>query len=259
MRHFAILLFLAAAWLPAQPPTRHAVSLTAPTEPDPKPVDLKTPSEKLTYDVEWRLIHAGTVVVQTQRNHSDMHLDSAGVVASLFKVHDVYTADYEDGFCVTAGTMDSVENKRHHEVKITYDRTRLLASYLERDVVKNAVLHSDEIAIPNCVHEVIGALLKLRGMTLDPGQSTQIPMSDGRRSAAVRVEGQEREDVKTPTGPFKTIRYEAYLLNGVIYTRKGRMQIWLTDDARRLPVQVRLKMNFPVGNVTLQLQKEERL
>jgi len=111
--------------------------------------------------------------------------------------------------------------------------------------------------VPNCVHEVMGAILKLRGMTLGPGQSAQIPMSDGRRSAAVKIEAHEREDLKTPVGAFKTMRYEAFMLNGVIYTRKGRVELWLTDDARRLPVQIRLRMNFPVGTVTLQLEKEE--
>ncbi|PYT18329.1 MAG: DUF3108 domain-containing protein, partial [Acidobacteria bacterium] len=68
---------------------------------------------------------------------------------------------------------------------------------------------------------------------------------------------QEREEVKTSTGTHKTIRYEAYLLNGVIYPRKGRVFVWLTDDARRLPVQIRLRMQFPIGTVTLRLQKEE--
>ena len=47
------------------------------------------------------------------------------------------------------------------------------------------------------------------------------------------------------------------LLNGVIYPRKGRVFVWLTDDARRLPVQIRLRMQFPIGTVTLRLQKEE--
>ncbi|HLW75838.1 MAG TPA: DUF3108 domain-containing protein [Bryobacteraceae bacterium] len=258
MRLFAgISVFLAAWWLPAQSPARHAPSVTAAAAPDPKPAEAKPPSETLTFDVEWRLIHAGTVAVETQKNRAGMHIDSAGMVASLFKVHDVYSSDFEDGFCATSTLMDSQENKRHHEAKVTYDRSRNRASYLERDLVKDTVLHTDDVAIPNCVHEVIGGLLKLRSMSVDPGQSTQIPMSDGRRSAEVKVEAQMREDVKTPAGTFKTVRYEAYLLNGVIYTRKGRMQIWLSDDARKLPVQIRLRMNFPIGNITLQLQKEE--
>lgn len=241
-------------------PTPDSKSAADPKSTDDKSAKPATPAtEKLTFDVEWRLIHAGTVIVQTQKSHGDLRLDSAGMVSTLFKIHDVYTSDFEDGFCGIDSVMDSTEGKRHRETKVTFDRARNQAAYLERDVLKDAVIHSDEITVPNCVHEIAGALLKLRSMTINPGQSAQIPMSDGRRSAPVKIEALEREDVKTPAGAFKTVRYEASLLNGVIYSRKGRAEIWLTDDARRLPVQIRLRMNFPVGSVTLQLQKEEHL
>jgi hypothetical protein len=45
----------------------------------------------------------------------------------------------------------------------------------------------------------------------------------------------------------------------VVYSRAGRVFVWLTDDERRLPVQIRLRMNFPLGTVTLELEKEEHL
>jgi hypothetical protein len=214
-------------------------------------------SDRLTYDVEWRLIHAGTVVIATEKTHASLELESVGMVSTLMKIHDVYRVDYDDPFCATSAVMESQEGKRHHETKITYDRTGNRATYLERDLIKNAVLHSDEVAIPSCVQEVVGAFLRLRGMTVEPGQSAQIPMSDGRKSASVKIEAQEREEVKTPVGAFKTIRFEANMLNGVIYSRKGRAFVWLTDDARHLPVQIRLRMQFPIGTVTLQLAKEE--
>jgi hypothetical protein len=73
----------------------------------------------------------------------------------------------------------------------------------------------------------------------------------------VKVEAQERERIKTSAGTFNTVRYEANLLNGVVYSRKGRAFIWLTDDDRKLPVQIRLRMNFPLGTITLDLEKEE--
>ncbi len=63
--------------------------------------------------------------------------------------------------------------------------------------------------------------------------------------------------MKTPAGDYKTMRYEANMLNGVIYSRKGRAFVWLTNDSRHLPVQIRLRMQFPIGTVTLQLAKEE--
>ena len=69
------------------------------------------------------------------------------------------------------------------------------------------------------------------------------------------MEAQEREEVATPAGTFKTIRYEANLMNNVVYMRQGRVFIWVTDDAARIPVQFRLRLAFPVGAVTLQLEK----
>jgi hypothetical protein len=106
---------------------------------------------------------------------------------------------------------------------------------------------------------VITGLFKLRNAHLEPGQSIQIPTSDGKKTAPVRIEAQEREEIKNKLGNFKTIRYEAFLFNGVIYSKKARMFVWLTDDARRLPVQIRARMPFPIGNITLELEKEEHL
>ncbi|HUA82276.1 MAG TPA: DUF3108 domain-containing protein [Bryobacteraceae bacterium] len=214
-------------------------------------------SDKLTYDVEWRLIHAGTVVIDAHQNRANLELDSAGLVTSLFKIHDVYSTDYDESFCAWDWSMDSEEGKRHHETKATYDRSALRATYLERDLVKNTTLHNSSVAIPSCTHEVIGALVLMRGRNLAPGQTTVIPMSDGLRSANVKIEAQEREEVKTPAGTYKTIRYEADMMNGVIYRRKGRAFIWLTDDDKKLPVQIRVRMQFPIGTVTLALEKEE--
>ena len=59
-----------------------------------------------------------------------------------------------------------------------------------------------------------------------------------------RVEAQQREDIKTPAGAFKTIRYEAFLFNDVLYRRYGHLYVWLSDDARKLPVQIRVRLQF---------------
>jgi len=253
----AVLFLTACWWLPAQTSARRASPPAPKLVVDPPPDKPGPVSDKLTYDVEWRLIHAGTVVIEAQKTHADLHLDSAGMVSSLFKIHDIYSVDYDEPFCASSAVMDSEEGKRHHETKVTYDRSQNRASYLERDVVKDSVMHTGSVDIPNCVHEVVGAFLKLRNMSVAPGTSTQIPMSDGRRSAAVRIDAQELEEVKTPAGDYKATRYEANMLNGVIYSRKGRAFVWLTNDSRHLPVQIRLRMQFPIGTVTLQLAKEE--
>ncbi|MGA3185796.1 MAG: DUF3108 domain-containing protein [Bryobacteraceae bacterium] len=221
---------------------------------------LTTPStERLSYDIEWRMIHAGTAVVDAQKTTARLKLDSAGMVSTLFKVNDAYGVTYDEPFCATSSTLDAQEGKRHHETHVTFDRTRNRADAVERDVLKNVVLHTYDVAIPNCVHDVLGALISLRSLKLNPGQSAQMAVSDGHHTASVKVEAQDREEIKTATSDDKTIRYETFLLNGVVYSRKGRVFIWVTDDERRLPVQIQLRMSFPVGTVTLHLVKEEHL
>jgi hypothetical protein len=118
-------------------------------------------------------------------------------------------------------------------------------------------LKSTQTETPGCVHDVLGGILALRGQTLEPGQFALIPLTDGRKAAQVRVEAQAREEITTPAGKFQTMRYEVNLMNGVVYTRKGRVFVWLTDDAQRTPVQITLRLAFPIGTVSLQLQKEE--
>ncbi len=216
-------------------------------------------TERLTYDIEWRLIHAGSAVVDAQKSSARMKLASEGLVSSLFKVDDAYGVTYDEPFCATSSTLDAQEGKRHRETRVTFDRSRNRADYVERDVIKNAVLHTYDVAIPNCVHDTLGALISLRALALNPGQSAQMPVSDGHHTASVKVEAQEKEELKLAAGTYKTIRYETFLMNGVVYSRKGRVFIWVTDDARRLPVQIQLRMSFPVGTVTLHLLKEEKL
>jgi Protein of unknown function (DUF3108) len=214
-------------------------------------------TERLTYTIEWRLIHAGNAVLESGPSSAVLKLESAGMVSTLYKVDDTYRAQFDAPFCVTSSLMDSKEGSRHRETAINFDRNRNRAFLTEKDVLKNSIVSKTDVQIPNCVHEVLAALLRLRRTKIEIGQSAQLPVSDGRKFAAVKVEAQERERLKTPAGTFHTVRYEVNLLNGVVYARGGRVFVWLTDDDRRLPVQFRLRMNFPLGTVTLDLEKEE--
>jgi hypothetical protein len=215
-------------------------------------------TERLSYTIEWRLIHAGNAVVESGPNSALLKLESAGMVSTLYKVDDTYKVQFDSPFCATSSMMDSKEGSRHRETAINFDRSRNRAFLTEKDLIRNTIVSKTEVQTPNCVHEVLAALQRLRRTRVEVGQSVQLPVSDGRKSAAVKVEAQEREQVKTPAGTFNTIRYEVNVLNNVIYSRQGRVFVWLTDDDRRLPVQIRLRMNFPLGTVTLELEKEAR-
>jgi Protein of unknown function (DUF3108) len=208
----------------------------------------------LRYEISWRLIRAGTVAIENGQPESKVKIESAGLVSTLYKVDDTYLVRADEHHCTQATSLDAQQGSRHLVTEVKYEQGH--ARYYERDVVKNTIVRESNIELPACIQDVLTGLGSLRRLHLDPGQSTQILMSDGRRAAQVKVEAQAREDVTTPAGTFHTIRYEAFLLNGVVYQRKGRVFVWMTDDERRVPVQLRMRINFPIGTITLALEKE---
>jgi hypothetical protein len=221
--------------------------------------------ETLYYSIDWRLFTAGkarvelTTTPQPRPGYQvNLHLESTGIVSRLFKVEDNYSVNMSSAYCAQSLQMTTHEGSRLRETKITFDAEAKKASYLERDRTKNnAIVLSQETDIPACVHDVIGGLFFIRTLNLEPGQSTQIPVSDGKKSVMVKVEAQAREDVKTPEGTFKTIRYEVYLFDNVLYKRSAHVNLWVSDDRRKLPVQIRVRMTFTIGTITLLLEKHE--
>ena len=64
-------------------------------------------------------------------------------------------------------------------------------------------------------------------------------------------------EVKTVAGSFKTMRYEVFLFGGVIYRRPAKVLVWISEDQRRLPVQIRVRLQLAIGSITLLLEKED--
>src|SRR5262249_669877 len=162
-------------------------------------------------------------------------LRSTGLVSRLYKVQDDYSSVVNQQLCAASSYLMAHEGGRHRETKVTFDAESKKASYLETDLVKKTVVNASETDTPACVHDIVGGLYLLRTLRLEPGQSVQIPVSDGKKSVQARVEAQAREEIKTPGGTYKTVRHEVFLFNNVLYRRSGRLFVWLTDDGRRAP------------------------
>lgn len=210
------------------------------------------------YAIEWRLVRAGTARMtwtpEPKAFQGDLSIVSTGLVSKLYRVNDDYQARMDDQLCGTSVKIHAEEGKRRRDTSITFADGK--AAYSEKDLIKNAVVIK-ETPIPPCVHEYLGALQKLRLTRPEVGQSIHVPISDGKKSASVKVDAQEREEVSTPLGKFKAVRYEVLMFNDVLINKKARLYVWLTDDERRLPVQIRVRMQFLIGTIELKLEKLE--
>lgn len=227
--------------------------------------ELPPSKEVLTYNVEWRLINAGratidwgpTAVEGQEGWQARLNLESTGMVSRLYRVDMESISTLDRDFCAVSTMTSGREGSRRRETSVTFDAEAHKAFYHERDLVRNALVSNQQVTIPPCVHDALGGMFYLRGIELEPGKSIEIPVSDGKKSVMAKVEAQQREDVKVPDGTFKTIRYEIYLFNNVLYRRPAHLYVWLTDDNRKLPVQIRVRLQIAIGTITLQLAKHE--
>jgi hypothetical protein len=222
--------------------------------------DVVLPSKlSLRYSVEWRLITAGWAKLDYDgQQTARVHLESQGFVSKLYRVNDNYQATLDAVLCTSAVSMQSEEGSRKRDTQITFDKERKRIRYAEKDLVKNQMMLEKAMVSGGCVNDVIGALVRLRTLKLEPGQTLTLPLSDGKKLAAVKVEAEAKEDVKTPAGAFSTTRYLVNVFDGVLYNRKGTLQVWMTNDDRHWPVQIRARLPFYIGSITLQLEKEEK-
>jgi len=242
------------------------VPALSPQSAPPAPAGALSAKGALDYIVEWRLINAGaaklswsaTTVTGRPGTEIHLHLESAGLVSRLYKVNDDYTSDLSDELCVRDTHLSAHEGSRNRETVVHFDPETKKASYLERDIQTRAVTLAKETDIPACVHDVIGGLFLLRTLNLEPGRSVEVPVSDGKKAVSAKITALGRESIKVPAGTFKTIRYEAFLFSNVLYRRDGHLYVWLTDDARKLPVRIQVRLQFAIGTITFQLEKEEK-
>lgn len=226
------------------------------------PVTLFPNYEQFDYQIEWRIWNAGHAHLEwTQLNplkndrESKVHIDSIGVVSRLFHVNDDYRAQMNGSLCTSMIAIIAREGSRSRDTKVTFDATQRKAVFNEKDLNTNTVVHR-EIEIPSCVHDIVGALYALRSMNLEPGKTTGIAVSNGRKSTVLRVEAQAREEIKLNSAMRKAIRYEVFAFDNQLYSRSGHLHVWLSDDARRIPLQFEIRLQFTIGTITLRLDKE---
>ena len=72
-----------------------------------------------------------------------------------------------------------------------------------------------------------------------------------RKNYPLEVLVHRRERVKVPAGEFDCILVEPKLRAPGLFKHKGELSVWLTDDARKIPVQMRSAL--PIGAVSVVL------
>lgn len=201
---------------------------------------------------------AGLAVFQLEQQGTTQKVtasgDSVGGVTLLFPVVDRFqsTWDARTG-CSTGFSKQIQEGRRKISSDLTFHPGQGRQTQIERNLVKGTV-KEQSASIPACVTDSLSAIFYAATQPLVVGQSFKFPLADSMRTVTVTMKVEAREEVKTPAGIFQTIRVQPTADEGIVKNR-GKIWIWYSDDARRIPVQMRASLFW--GTITAHLQSVE--
>jgi hypothetical protein len=244
--------------LPQPPGTGAVIESESRITPPPPPYSFPN-GRSLSYDVEWRLLTAGTATLRLDASGNEERVtataDSTGVFSVLYPVHDRFDARFDPRtFCSVRITKHTEEGFRRLDTSIGFDYARH-KSVLQEKNLRSGHSKQDENDIPGCVTDVVSGILYLSSRALQAGQSYTFPLNNGGKTSDVRARVEAREDIKTPAGTFHTLRVQPEAASGVV-KNKGRIWIWYSDDASHIPVQMRARLFW--GTLTLRLARVEK-
>lgn len=212
------------------------------------------------YNADWHLMNAGTAKLtmesSPQGEHAVVAADTSGFVNLLFAVHDQFrTTINPRNFCSLNLSKRTHEGSRRRETEVRFDYAQGKSLLQEKDLKTGAVKHVEH-PIPACVTDVMSSFYYVSSLSLTPGQSYIFPLNDGGPTGEITATVEGKEQVKTPAGVFPTVRVRALATGGPM-RNKGRVWVWYSDDAQRIPVQLKAKVKW--GTLNFRLARVEIL
>jgi hypothetical protein len=233
--------------------------LTAPSVAKPRPEYQFPVGQTFVYGGEWRIFNAGVATLRLEQAGREDHVigtaTATGTVALLFHVLDRYESFFDPAnFCSRNTSRHIEEGLRRVDTNITFDYQHSKVIFDQKNIRKKESKH-EEHEISNCVTDMLSAIYYVASLPLMPGGVYNFPLNDGGETITVTVHVEAREKIKTPAGTFDAIRVQPESAKGLL-KNKGRIWIWYSDDAARVPVQARTRMSW--GTLTIMLQRIDK-
>lgn len=207
--------------------------------------------EVLDYEIQYGVVSVGRARLETReveryRERPVLELlsraKSAQWIDTVYKVRDEISSLFD---LESLYSLRFRKQLREGDYKADFD-----AEYLHEEGVARYADGSQSALVPGS-QDILSALFYVRAFALREGMVLHIPVHDGKKSYPLRVAVTGRERVETRLGAYDCLVLEPTLQSQGLFKSEGRMLIYLSDDARRLPVK--LKARAPVGAFTSEL------
>jgi hypothetical protein len=207
--------------------------------------------EYFQFSIDWSGLNGGNALMQVQNMQTVdgrrawrviTKAESNSFVSKFYKVRDR---------AETFIDAESLYTRRFekHLREGTYKKD--LSVRFDQKARKAIYDNGRSFEVPPRVHDVLSAFYYVRTCPLPEGGTVSIPTHDNEKSYDMVVKVIRRERIEVPAGKFDCVLVEPMLKSEGIFKSKGQMFVWLSDDERRIPVQVKSKV--PIGSISVSL------
>ena len=217
---------------------------------------LKVP-EILQYDLTWAGIKAGGASLEVTDEGAWIRITSTAKSAKWLSLFYVVDDRVESRLSKERSSSYSIgrpmsyklvlrEGRHRKSKEVIFDRHNSKVTYIDYlDKEKK------EFYVPALTFDPISSFYYLRTLRLEVGKPVYVTIFDSKKVWNVEVQVLRKERIEVPAGVFNTIVVKPLMKSEGIFYRKGEIYIWLTDDARRIPVMLRTKVK--VGSINANL------
>lgn len=157
-------------------------------------------------------------------------------------------------FTVQKTTILDEQGKRVRATEATFDRTKGKMTWTLRDPNNPSAEPRHSITdFSGQLQDVLSAIYFIRTQPLEVGKSFEIFIGDGGKVYKIPVKVVEKKRMKTVLGRVDVLRVNPELFGPerLIDAEQGEFSIWVTADARHIPVSGRVKTDYGTFDIKL--------
>ena len=243
-------------WSPAMDATMTATTGVVPPDPGPPPFVV---GESATYRVRWTSgpmrvpAGAATIAVLPPQGRESYRFQVVGKTESWMS--RFYEADVLVETTVSSGLLPFsyreaiTDGKRRIERQTAFDAGR-------HEMRLTSGGTSITLPLEAAARDPLTALFYLRGLPLQAGSHVALPLNDNGRRQTLEVAVRGVETITLDGQPRSTWRLEPRLIDRLARRGPLDMTVWLSADARRVPLMIDVTAAFGSARLELETYRE---
>jgi hypothetical protein len=211
--------------------------------------------EKLVFSVQYSLVKAGEATLEI-RNIADIGGRPCYRVISDARTNKFFSAFFKvrDRFESYVDTTELYSLR--YEKHVREGRFKRDESVVFNQTEHTATYDDKVVPIAPRTQDVLSALYYMRTLPLEVGQAITLANHTDGKNYPLVVKVHRRETVTVDAGTFDCLVVEPILRGPAIFSQKGRLTVWITDDRYRMPVLMKSKVI--IGHVSAVLTEYTR-